>query len=298
MGDAVVLDGKRVAGLVKDDVRARVERLVEATGRAPVLATLLVGDDPASVKYVDGKHRDCREVGIGSVQHQLPLHASMDDVLACVDDMNNDDAVTGYIVQLPLPRHLDSNTVIDRVNPAKDADGLHPYNLGELLLHPHDGVTTPLPCTPKGVIRLLEEYHINLNGANVCVVGRGVTIGRVIGPLLTMSTVNATVDLCHTGTRDLAEHTRRADIIVSATGRAGLITPDMIRDGAVLVDVGVNRVLNPDTGKYVIRGDFDHACYGKASAYTPNPGGVGPMTRAMLLDNVTTIAEQNAGLIP
>lgn len=287
----IVLDGKHVAGLVKESVRERVAELRRLTGRAPVLATVLVGDDPASMRYVRGKHEDCAQVGIESVQYHLPADASMYDVVNLIDEMNNDDAITGYIVQLPLPKHLDQNAVIDCTDPAKDADGLHPYNLGELLLHPHGGIETPQPCTPRGIIRLLCEYNINLDGANVCVIGRGITVGRTIGAMLTSSTVNATVDLCHTGTTDLAEHTRRADIIISAAGHAGLVTPDMIGDDAVLVDVGVSRTVDPVTGKTRISGDFTRECYAKSKAYTPNPGGVGPMTRAMLLDNITRIAE-------
>ena len=199
---------------------------------------------------------------------------------------------SGYIVQLPLPRGVDENAIIGLIDPSKDADGMHPYNLGELVLHVQGDITTPLPCTPRGVIELLDAYDIDLNGKEVCVLGRGITIGRTIGLLLTRKAVNATVTLCHTGTRDIADHMRRADVIVAAMGSAGFVKPENVKDGAVLMDVGVSRVFDEQTGRFRIRGDVDKACYDKVSAYSPNPGGVGPMTRAMLLANVVEMAER------
>ena len=207
-------------------------------------------------------------------------------------DLNEDPACTGYIVQLPLPRGVDENTIIGLIDPSKDADGMHPYNLGELVLHVQGDITTPLPCTPRGVIELLDAYDIDLNGKEVCVLGRGITIGRTIGLLLTRKAVNATVTLCHTGTRDIADHMRRADVIVAAMGSAGFVKPENVKDGAVLMDVGVSRVFDEQAGRFHIRGDVDKACYDKVSAYSPNPGGVGPMTRAMLLANVVEMAER------
>ncbi|PST47445.1 bifunctional methylenetetrahydrofolate dehydrogenase/methenyltetrahydrofolate cyclohydrolase [Bifidobacterium callitrichos] len=288
---AIRLDGKAVSAQIKEGLRARVERL-KAAGVEPGLGTLLVGSDPGSVKYVAGKHADCAEVGIRSIKHELPADAGFDDIAAAVRDMNEDPACTGYIVQLPLPRGIDENAIIDLIDPAKDADGMHPYNLGELVLHVREDVTTPLPCTPRGVIELLGAYDIDLAGKEVCVLGRGITIGRTIGLMLTRRAVNATVTLCHTGTRDVVDHMRRADVIVAAMGSAGFVKPDMIADGAVLLDVGVSRVYDDEAGRWRVRGDIDKACYDKASAYSPNPGGVGPMTRAMLLANVVEMAER------
>lgn len=244
------------------------------------------------MKYVAGKHADCAEVGIRSIRRDLPADASFDDIAAAVRDLNEDPACTGYIVQLPLPRGVDENAIIGLIDPSKDADGMHPYNLGELVLHVQGDITTPLPCTPRGVIELLDAYDIDLNGKEVCVLGRGITIGRTIGLLLTRKAVNATVTLCHTGTRDIADHMRRADVIVAAMGSAGFVKPKNVKDGAVLMDVGVSRVFDEQTGRFRIRGDVDKACYDKVSAYSPNPGGVGPMTRAMLLANVVEMAER------
>ena len=280
----IKLDGKRVAAEVKANLAERVSTLKEH-GIVPGLGTLLVGEDPGSMKYVAGKHADCAEVGIRSIRRDLPADASFDDIAAAVRDLNEDPACTGYIVQLPLPRGVDENAIIGLIDPSKDADGMHPYNLGELVLHVQGDITTPLPCTPRGVIELLDAYDIDLNGKEVCVLGRGITIGRTIGLLLTRKAVNATVTLCHTGTRDLAAHTRRADVVVAAAGVPGMITADLIREGAVLVDVGVSRV----EGKTV--GDLAPDVWDKAAWVTPNPGGVGPMTRAMLLSNVVDRAE-------
>lgn len=287
------LDGKAVAARIKENLKERVDRL-KAEGYEPGLGTLLVGSDAGSVKYVAGKHADCAEVGIRSIRHELPADAAFDDIAAVVRDMNADPACTGYIVQLPLPKGVDENAVIDLIDPAKDADGMHPYNLGELVLHVRGEVTTPLPCTPRGVIELLDAYGIDLDGKEVCVLGRGITIGRTIGLMLTRRAVNATVTLCHTGTRDVVDHMRRADVIVAAMGSAGFVKPDMIADGAVLLDVGVSRVYDEQAGRWRVRGDVDQSCRTKASAYSPNPGGVGPMTRAMLLANVVEMAERRA----
>lgn len=287
----IKLDGKRVAAEVKANLAERVSTLKEH-GIVPGLGTLLVGEDPGSMRYVAGKHADCAEVGIRSIRRDLPADASFDDIAAAVRDLNEDPACTGYIVQLPLPRGVDENAIIGLIDPSKDADGMHPYNLGELVLHVQGDITTPLPCTPRGVIELLDAYDIDLNGKEVCVLGRGITIGRTIGLLLTRKAVNATVTLCHTGTRDIADHMRRADVIVAAMGSAGFVKPKNVKDGAVLMDVGVSRVFDEQAGRFRIRGDVDKACYDKVSAYSPNPGGVGPMTRAMLLANVVEMAER------
>lgn len=290
----IKLDGKQTAATIKADLTARVRRLRDA-GVEPGLGTLLVGSDPGSVKYVAGKHADCAQVGIRSIKRELPADAGFDDIAEAVRSLNDDPACTGYIVQLPLPAGIDENAIIGLIDPAKDADGMHPYNLGELVLHVRGDIATPLPCTPRGVLELLDAYGIDLNGKEVCVLGRGITIGRTIGLLLSRKEVNATVTLCHTGTRDIAEHARRADVIVAAMGSAGFVTPDMVREGAVLVDVGVSRVFDEEAGRYRIKGDIDKACYDKAYAYSPNPGGVGPMTRAMLLANVVEMAERRLG---
>ncbi|GAA6122528.1 bifunctional methylenetetrahydrofolate dehydrogenase/methenyltetrahydrofolate cyclohydrolase [Bifidobacterium psychraerophilum] len=288
---ALKLDGIAVAAAIKSDLKSRVSRLA-ARGVQAGLGTLLVGDDPGSSRYVAGKHKDCAEVGIRSLRRTLPADADFEQILSVVRDFNEDPACTGFIVQLPLPRGVDANAIIDSIDPAKDADGMHPYNLGELVLHPKGELSTPLPCTPRGVIELLKRYDIDLAGKRVCVLGRGITIGRTIGLLLTRNEVNATVTLCHTGTVDVHRHLREAEVIIAATGSAGIVTADDVAPGAVLVDVGVSRVQDPETGAWRIRGDIDPAAREQASAYTPNPGGVGPMTRAMLLSNVVEIAER------
>lgn len=289
----IVLDGKSVAAQIKADLSTRVAAL-KRQGIQPGLGTLLVGSDPGSVKYVAGKHADCAEVGITSIRRDLPADATESQIVQAVDELNADPACTGFIVQLPLPVGVDELSVIARIDPGKDVDGMHPYNLGELVLHTSGKIATPLPCTPRGVLTLLDHYGIGLDGKEVCVLGRGITIGRTIGLLLTRRNVNATVTLCHTGTKDVHEHMRRADVIIAAMGSAGFVTPDDIKPGAVLVDVGVSRVWDEQAGRYRIKGDVDKACYAKAGAYTPNPGGVGPMTRAMLLANVVEIAERAA----
>ncbi|MGY1842572.1 bifunctional methylenetetrahydrofolate dehydrogenase/methenyltetrahydrofolate cyclohydrolase [Modestobacter sp. SYSU DS0875] len=281
---ATTLDGKATAAAIRAELTGRVAALA-AAGRPPGLGTLLVGDDPGSRWYVSAKHSDCAEVGIASIQRELPATATLTDVLAVVDELNADPACTGYIVQIPLPRGIDESEVLERMDPAKDADGLHPTNLGRLVL----GVPGPLPCTPVGIVELLRRYDVPLAGAEVVVVGRGITVGRPLGLLLTRRTENATVTLCHTGTRDLAAHTRDADVVVAAAGVPGLITGEMVKPGAAVLDVGVSRV----DGK--IAGDVAADVRDVAGFVAPNPGGVGPMTRAMLLANVVLAAEQAAG---
>ena len=288
----IILDGKSVAAQVKEDLARRVGALRQQ-GIQPGLGTLLVGNDPGSMKYVAGKHADCAQVGITSIRKDLPADATERQIGQAIDELNADPSCTGFIVQLPLPAGVDEMSAIARIDPGKDVDGMHPYNLGELVLHTSGTIGTPLPCTPRGVLALLDHYGIDLNGKEGCVLGRGITSGRTIGLLLTRREVNATVTLCHTGTRNVREHMRRADVIVAAMGSAGFVKPEDIKDGAVLVDVGVSRVWDEQAGRYRIKGDIDKACYEKAGAYTPNPGGVGPMTRAMLLSNVVEIAERS-----
>jgi len=282
---AVILDGKATAAEVKEQLAARVAALA-AAGMMPGLGTVLVGDDPGSRAYVAGKHRDSAQVGIASIRRELPASATQQQVEAVVDELNADPACTGYIVQLPLPPGLDALAVLHRMNPAKDADGLHPVNLGRLVL----GEPGPLPATPRGIVALLRRFGVPIDGAEVTVIGRGITVGRSLGLLLTRRSENATVTLCHTGTRDLAAHTRRADIVVAAAGRPGLLTPDMVRPGAAVVDVGITRT---DAG---LAGDVAPEVAGVAGYLAPVPGGVGPMTRAMLLANLVDAAEQQAGL--
>jgi methylenetetrahydrofolate dehydrogenase (NADP+)/methenyltetrahydrofolate cyclohydrolase len=281
---ATILDGKATKDAIYDELRPRVARLAEQ-GHTPGLATVLVGDDPGSHSYVRGKHNDCAKVGITSIRKDLPADASRADVEAVVDELNADPVCTGYIVQLPLPDQLDAGPLLERIAPEKDADGLHPINLGRLVL----GESAPLPCTPRGIVELLRRYDVALNGAKVAVVGRGITVGRSLGLLLTRRSENATVTLCHTGTRDLTEEVRRADIVVAAAGKPHLITPDMVRQGAAVLDVGVTRT---DTG---LAGDVHPDVAEVAGYLSPNPGGVGPMTRAMLLTNVVEAAERRFG---
>lgn len=278
---AIVLDGKAVAAQIKNELRTRVDVLRD-NGVTPGLGTVLVGDDPGSHSYVAGKHRDCAEVGIESIRVDLPADATQDLVLSHVDRLNADPTCTGYIVQLPLPKGIDQERVLERMDPGKDADGLHPVNLGRLVL----GAPGALPCTPRGIVELLRRYSVNLNGAQVCVIGRGVTVGRPLGLLLTRRSENSTVTLCHTGTRDLAAHTRGADVVVAAAGVAGLVTADMVKPGAAVLDVGITRT---DAG---LVGDVSPGVRDVAGFVAPMPGGVGPMTRAMLLANVVERAEQ------
>jgi methylenetetrahydrofolate dehydrogenase (NADP+) / methenyltetrahydrofolate cyclohydrolase len=278
---AQILDGKALAETIKAELRARVSALAER-GVVPGLGTVLVGDDPGSHAYVRGKHRDCAQVGIASIQVELPAWTSHEQLASVIAGLNADPACTGYIVQLPLPGHLDDNAALALVDPDKDADGLHPVNLGKLVL----GVPGPLPCTPRGIVELLRRNGIGLNGAEVCVIGRGTTVGRPLGLMLTRKSENATVTLCHTGTIDLARHTLQADIVVAAAGRPGLVTAEMIKPAAVCVDVGITRT---DAG---LVGDLDPGVRDVASWVAPMPGGIGPMTRAMLLSNVVERAEQ------
>lgn len=291
---AQVLDGKAVAATIKSELAERVAVLRDR-GVVPGLGTVLVGDDPGSHTYVAGKHRDCAEVGITSIREDLPAEASQADVEAAVDRLNADPACTGYIVQLPLPRGIDTNAVLERIDPAKDADGLHPTNLGRLTLRVNEPITSPLPCTPRGVLELLARYDISVAGKNVVVVGRGTTVGRSIGLLLTRREHNATVTLTHTGTRDLGAHLRRADVIVAAAGVPGIVRADDVAPGAVVLDVGVSRVVDSETGKARLAGDVEPAVAEVAGWLSPNPGGVGPMTRAMLLANVVDSAERAVG---
>ena len=285
------LDGAATAATIKSELTGRVAALAER-GVVPGLGTVLVGEDPGSRTYVAGKHRDCAEVGIASIRLDLPATASQSDVEAAVDQLNDDPTCTGYIVQLPLPKSVDTNAILERIDPAKDADGLHPTNLGRLVLSVNEPLDSPLPCTPRAVVELVRRYGIDLAGADVVVIGRGTTVGRSIGLLLTRRELNATVTLTHTGTRDLAAHTRRADVIVAAAGVPGIVTADMVRPGAVVLDVGVSRVVDPTTGKARLRGDVVPEVADVAGWLSPNPGGVGPMTRAMLLANVVEAAER------
>ncbi len=291
-GPAQVLDGKATAGAIKAELAQRVTALRER-GVVPGLGTILVGEDPGSVTYVAGKHRDCAEVGIESIRVDLPASATQEQIEAAVDRLNADPACTGYIVQLPLPTGIDQNAVLERIDPEKDADGLHPTNLGRLVLRGSGPIDSPLPCTPRAVIELMTRHGIDLKGKHVCVVGRGVTVGRSIGLLLIRREVNATVTVCHTGTKDLAAQVRQADVVVAAAGSAGLITKDMVKPGAVVLDVGVSRVAGED-GKARLAGDVADGVDEIASWLSPNPGGVGPMTRALLVTNVVEAAERGA----
>ncbi|TRW43798.1 bifunctional methylenetetrahydrofolate dehydrogenase/methenyltetrahydrofolate cyclohydrolase [Georgenia yuyongxinii] len=290
---AKVLDGRATAATIKAELTQRVAALA-ARGITPGLGTVLVGDDPGSRAYVAGKHRDCAEVGIASLREDLPASASQADVEAAVARLNADPSCTGYIVQLPLPRGIDTNAILEMVDPAKDADGLHPTNLGRLVLRVKEDVTSPLPCTPRAVLELVARHGLDLAGTEVCVVGRGTTVGRSIGLLLTRKDVNATVTLTHTGTADLAKHVREADVVIAAAGQPGIITADMVKPGAIVLDVGVSRQVDPATGKAKLRGDVADGVAEVAGWLSPNPGGVGPMTRAMLLANVVDTAERLA----
>ena len=283
---ATVLDGTATAAEIKSDLTERVAKLREQ-GIVPGLGTILVGDDPGSQWYVNGKHRDCAEVGIASIRRDLPATATQEEIEQAVLELNQDLSCTGYLVQLPLPKGRDEKRVLELVDPAKDADGLHPTNLGRLVLN----APAPLPCTPHGIVVLLRRFEVAINGANVVVIGRGVTVGRSLGLLLTRKSENATVTLCHTGTRDLAGHTRNADIIVAAAGVKHMITPDMVKPGATVVDVGVSREVTPE-GKKKVVGDVHPDVADVAGFISPNPGGVGPMTRAMLLSNVVELSER------
>lgn len=272
---AQILDGKAVASAIKADLAIRVSAL-KSQGITPGLGTILVGDDPGSLSYVGGKHRDCQEVGINSIRIDLPFSPTQQDVMAAIADLNASKECTGYIVQLPLPNGINTQAVLEAIDPAKDADGLHPLNLGRLV----SGYEAPLPCTPRAIVALLDHYKISTKGADVTVIGRGLTVGRPLGLLLTRKQENATVTLTHTGTKDLLKHTRNADIVVAAIGQSHFLKAEMIKEGAVVIDVGISRTADG------LDGDVCPGVYGKASYVSPMPGGVGPMTRAMLLTNV------------
>ncbi|MBN3513263.1 MULTISPECIES: bifunctional methylenetetrahydrofolate dehydrogenase/methenyltetrahydrofolate cyclohydrolase [Mycolicibacterium] len=277
---SIVLDGKATRDEIFVDLKQRVAKLAEA-GRTPGLGTVLVGDDPGSQAYVRGKHADCAKVGINSIRRDLPADITQAQLDETIDELNANPECTGYIVQLPLPKHLDENAALERIDPAKDADGLHPTNLGRLVL----GKEAPLPCTPRGIVHLLRRFDVPIAGAHVVVIGRGVTVGRPMGLLLTRRSENATVTLCHTGTRDLPALTRQADIIIAAVGVPHMVTADMVKPGAAVVDVGVSRV----DGK--LTGDVAPDVWDVAGHVSPNPGGVGPLTRAFLLSNVVELEE-------
>ena len=291
---ARILDGTATAATIKAELTERVAALA-ARGIVPGLATVLVGDDPGSRWYVGGKHKDCAEVGIASIRRDLPEETTQAELEAVIDELNADDAVTGFIVQLPLPGHIDTDAILERVHPEKDADGLHPTNLGRLMLRVTREIDSPLPCTPRGVIELVERHGISWAGKDVVVVGRGVTVGRSLGALLTRRESNATVTLTHTGTRDLAAHLRRADVIVAAAGVPGIVSAADVSPGAIVLDVGVSRVEDPESGRSRIAGDVAADVASVAGWVSPNPGGVGPMTRALLLANVVETAERAAG---
>ncbi len=288
------LDGRVAAAEIKEELRGRVTALAER-GVVPGIATVLVGADPASQLYVGMKHKDSLSIGMNSIQRELPADATQAEVEALIDELNADPACHGYIVQLPLPKHIDTDAVLERIDPAKDADGLHPTNLGRLVLNVNAPITSPLPCTPRGVIELLLRNGYDLNGKHVVVVGRGVTIGRSIGLLLTRREYNATVTLTHTGTTDLAQHLRQADVVVAAAGVKHIVRPEDVKPGAAVLDVGVTREVDPETGKSKIHGDVHPEVAGVAGWLSPNPGGVGPMTVALLMTNVVEAAERVAG---
>jgi methylenetetrahydrofolate dehydrogenase (NADP+) / methenyltetrahydrofolate cyclohydrolase len=291
---ARILDGTATAATIKAELTERVAALA-TRGIVPGLATVLVGDDPGSRWYVGGKHKDCAEVGIASIRRDLPEETTQAELEAVIDELNADDAVTGFIVQLPLPGHIDTDAILERVHPEKDADGLHPTNLGRLMLRVTREIDSPLPCTPRGVIELVERHGLSWAGKDVVVVGRGVTVGRSLGALLTRREYNATVTLTHTGTRDLAAHLRRADVIVAAAGVPGIVSAADVSPGAIVLDVGVSRVEDPESGRSRIAGDVAADVASVAGWVSPNPGGVGPMTRALLLANVVETAERAAG---
>lgn len=280
MHKARILDGTALATIVKADLRTRTELLM-ARGITPGLGTVLVGDDPGSHSYVAGKHRDCQEVGINSIRVDLPASATQADILAAIKDLNSAKECTGYIVQLPMPKGINTQAVLEAIDPAKDADGLHPINLGRLV----SGYAAPLPCTPRGIVALLRHYQVSIAGAEVCVIGRGLTVGRPLGLLLSRKEENATVTLTHTGTKDLAKHVKQADIVVAAIGKAHFLTADMIKPGAAVLDVGISRT---EAG---LLGDVHPDVFEVAANIAPMPGGVGPMTRAMLLTNVVEACE-------
>ena len=275
---ALILDGKKCAANIKSELTHRIAALANKPG----LGTILVGDDAGSHTYVNGKHRDCAEVGIQSIRIDLPASASQKDVLAAISDLNNSKECTGYIVQLPLPHHIDANVILDVIDPQKDADGLHPLNLGKLVT----GQKAPRPCTPQAIVELLQRNEISLSGKDVTIIGRGLTVGRPLSILLSHRDINATVTVVHTGTHDLQSHTKKADVIIAALGNAHFLHAAMVKPGVVAVDVGITRTSNG------LQGDLHPDIAGVASAYSPMPGGVGPVTRAMLLHNLVELAER------
>lgn len=293
---AVRLDGVATATTIKNELRTRVQALREQ-GVVPGLGTLLVGTDPGSLSYIAGKHRDCAEVGIESIRVDLPETASEADVRAAIADLNGDPRVTGYIVQLPLPGAIDENAMLELIDPDRDADGLHPTNLGRLVLGVDGVLTSPLPCTPAGIVELLERYGVATSGRHVVVIGRGVTVGRPLGLLLTRKGIDATVTLTHSRTDDLPSFVRQADIVVAAVGVPHLVKPDWIKPGAAVLDVGVTRVGQTESGKAKLAGDVAPGVDEVAGFLSPNPGGVGPMTRAMLIQNVVLAAERALGQV-
>ena len=288
---AITLDGVATAAAIKDELRERIAAL-RAKGVVPGLGTLLVGEDPGSVSYVGSKHRDCAEVGIESIRVDLPETASEAEVRAAVAGLNSDPSVSGYIVQLPLPKGIDENPILELIDPDKDADGLHPTNLGRLVLGVDRELTSPLPCTPAGVVELLKRHDVPISGKHVTIVGRGLTVGRPLGLVFTRKGVDATVTLTHSRTQDIAEEVRRADIVVAAIGQPHFIKPEWIKPGAAVLNVGVTRVGTTESGKAKLSGDVDPAVAEIAGWMSPNPGGVGPMTRALLLQNVVQLAER------
>jgi len=288
---AVRLDGTATAAAVKAELAERIAALA-GRGITPGLGTLLVGEDPGSVSYVAGKHRDCAEVGITSVREDLPATATAEEIAAAIGRLNADPTVTGYIVQLPLPAGIDENAMLELMDPDKDADGLHPTNLGRLVLGVDGELDSPLPCTPAGIVDILQRHDVPIAGRHVVVVGRGLTVGRPLGLLLTRKGLDATVTLTHSRTPDVAAEVRRADIVVAAVGVPGLIRPDWVKPGAAVLDVGITRVVNEETGKARLVGDVDPGVVEVAGHVSPVPGGVGPMTRAMLLANVVAAAER------
>ena len=278
-----MLDGLATAKAIKAELAIEVGAL-KAKGITPGLGTLLVGDDPGSHSYVNGKHRDCAQVGINSIRVDLPASASDADVRAAIRDLNNSKEVTGYIVQLPLPGGMDANSMLELIDPAKDADGLHPVNLGKLVMNVSGEMKSPLPCTPSGIVELLGRYRVETRGKEVAILGRGLTVGRPLGLLMTRKGVDSTVTLLHSASQDIPDNVRRADIVVAAIGQPNFVKPDWIKPGAAVLDVGITRV----DGRLV--GDVDPAVMEVAGYVSPNPGGVGPMTRAMLLKNVVLAA--------
>jgi methylenetetrahydrofolate dehydrogenase (NADP+)/methenyltetrahydrofolate cyclohydrolase len=292
---ATRLDGVATAAAIKQELTGRIAAL-KARGITPGLATLMVGEDPGSVSYVAGKHRDCAEVGMESIRIDLPETASEADIRAAIAQLNADDRVTGFIVQLPLPAGIDENAMLELVHPDKDADGLHPINLGRLVLGVDGPLDSPLPCTPAGVVELLQRHDIPISGQHVVVIGRGLTVGRPLGLLLTRKGVDATVTLTHSRTKNLAEEVRRADIVIAAVGVPALVLADWVKPGAAVVDVGVSRVGVAASGKAKLSGDVDPGVADVAGFLSPVPGGVGPMTRAMLLNNVVIAAERQVAL--